>query len=53
MEIFTIHSIHKLFLILNPLDINRDNKIGDNGAAFIGEGISNLLNLNTLNLNFR
>jgi hypothetical protein len=34
------------------LKISRSNDIGDVGAAKIGEGLSKLLNLTTLNLNF-
>ncbi len=31
---------------------NSQNSIGDEGAAKIGEGVSKLLNLTSLNLNF-
>ena len=33
--------------------ISSKNEIGDVSAAKIGKGLSKLLNLNTLNLNFR
>ena len=35
------------------LEISRSNEIGDVGAAKIGEGLSKLLNLTTLNLDFK
>ncbi len=34
------------------LEISRFNEIGDVGAAKIGEGLSKLLKLTTLNLDF-
>ena len=34
------------------LKFNSNNSIGAEGAAKIGEGVSNLLNLTSLNLNF-
>jgi hypothetical protein len=35
------------------LKLNRDNKIGVEGAAKLGEDVSKLVNLTGLNLNFR
>ncbi len=34
------------------LNLFRENNIGDVGAAKLGEGVSKLLNLSSLNLNF-
>ena len=35
------------------MKLNRYNEIGDEGAAKLGEDISKLMNLTSLNMNFR
>ncbi len=45
-------AINKFKNKLNIIKFLSENEIGDDGAAKLGESVSKLLNLNTLNLNF-